>query len=226
MKKPVKSQVKTPKSILHVGVEEPGGALGSLHQLGQPFAANITLRGVSPILFHRFDCDAVEAKARATKNSRAKQTDNLESFVYRDAEGFLCVPGVALHAALVCSAKHNQDPRNPRASMMALAKAGLVVEPHLARFQPSVQTWDFEDRRGVVVNRGRVIRIRPAMREGWRLSFQVRSILAQYITPEVLYELLVRAGQTVGLCDFRPAFGRFLVERFEVGESEEFPLLN
>lgn len=51
-----------------------------LHVLASaPYVARFTIEGVAPILFHRWSCEDVEAKANAAKNSKAKKTDNVES---------------------------------------------------------------------------------------------------------------------------------------------------
>lgn len=44
-----------------------------------PYVAEITIEGASPILFHRWSCDGVEAKAAAPKGSKAKKEDDWES---------------------------------------------------------------------------------------------------------------------------------------------------
>ena len=45
--------------------------------LDAPYRTSITITGDSPLLFHRWQSDAVEAKAKAAKNSAAKKSDNV-----------------------------------------------------------------------------------------------------------------------------------------------------
>ena len=40
--------------------------------------------------------------------------------------------------------------------------------------------------------------------------------LPEYIPPDALQDVLVNAGRLIGLADFRPTYGRFAVQRFEI----------
>src|SRR4249920_2367483 len=66
-----------------------------------PFVATIKLRGVADLLMHRWNAEAVETKGKAAKNSAAKKTDDLESYVYRDERGMICIPGEYLRGATI-----------------------------------------------------------------------------------------------------------------------------
>ncbi|AEJ44402.1 hypothetical protein [Alicyclobacillus acidocaldarius] len=183
-----------------------------------PYRAAVRLKGSTPILFHRWDCEDVEAKAQAAKGSAMKKTDNWEAYLYRNEDGEICIPGVYLHQALVNAAKFKQDPRSPRKSMSDLSKAAFIVTPWLAsmgKAQP-----DFLDRRRVLVQRAGVTRVRPALLPGWEVEFQVECLLPEYISPELLYDLLVQAGRLVGIGDYRPMFGRFQVVEYKVLEDD------
>ena len=68
------------------------GALKAL-SFELPFIATVTIVGTADILFHRWNCEEVEAKALAKKGSAAKKTDNIESYVYRNEGGEICIPG-------------------------------------------------------------------------------------------------------------------------------------
>ncbi len=103
---------------------------GAIIDIGQPYVALIGVTGTAPFLFHRWSVEGVEAKSKAAKGSRAKKTDDLESYVYRNGEGELCIPGEYFRQAIIGAAKFRQDPRSPRKSAMDLFKAAIVpVEP-------------------------------------------------------------------------------------------------
>jgi hypothetical protein len=68
----------------------------------------------------------------------------------------------------------------------------------------------FRDYRGCGVNNSRVMRMRPKFPE-WALTFEV-SYQPEVVNRSDLEKWLEDAGQLVGLCDFRPRFGRFEVE--------------
>ncbi len=71
------------------------------------------------------------------------------------------------------------------------------------------------DMRPVVVNRARVVRIRPTFKAGWSLEFEI-TVIDDQISPEMVQDVLILAGKTVGIGDFRPRFGRFSVVGFDV----------
>lgn len=180
-----------------------------------PYVATVSLQGVADLLFHRWNCEAVEEKAKAAKGSKAKKTDNVESYVYRCDDGALGVPGEYLRMALINAAKYEQDPRSPRKSAMDLYKAEIVVLTQIATL--GTKEWDYLDTRRVVVQRNGINRVRPAMRSGWTVGFEIMVQQGSlYIPPERLLHTLNQAGRLIGLGDFRPTYGRFAVVRWEV----------
>lgn len=180
----------------------------------QPFLATVSIRGTADLLFHRWSNEAVEAKAKAAKNSKAKKTDDLESYVYRTDDGVLGLPGEYLRQAIIGAAKFKQDPRSPRKSAMDLIKAGVICLTDLASL--GVKDWDYIDRRRVTIQRNAITRERPALRKGWEASFELEIGLPEYIDADFLNELIQQAGRLIGVGDFRPTYGRFQVVHFEV----------
>lgn len=180
----------------------------------EPYEVEVTIRGVAPILFHAWNNEAVEEKSRAAKGSKAKKTDNLESYVYRTDKGTLGIKSDALCGAIVAAGKFRQDPRSPRKSMSDLLKAAIIPVTVIA--DTGAKTWDYIDRSRVKVQQNSITRERPALREGWTATFVLTVAVPEYVTPEVLHELLAQAGRLCGLCDHRPTYGRFQVDRFEV----------
>lgn len=179
-----------------------------------PYIADVRIVGTADILFHRWNCEAVETKAKAAKGSKAKKTDDVESYVYRTDEGLLAIPGEYLRQAIIHAAKFRQDPRSPRKSAMDLYKAGVVSLTTLAPL--GTDRWDYEDRRRVMVQRAGVTRVRPAMKVGWSIAVQLLVNLPEYIPPDALQDVIVNAGRLIGLADFRPTYGRFAISSFEV----------
>ena len=181
---------------------------------GEPYTVEVVVSGIADLLFHRWNVEAVEEKGKAAKGSKAKKTDNIESYVYRNDDGELCVPGEYLRMAVVAAAKFRQDPRSPRKSAMDLYKAGIVSLTPLASL--GVKSWEYEHRCRAVVQRNGITRVRPAVRVGWKCEFQFLVNTPEYISPEQFHEVLAMAGRLVGVGDFRPTYGRFAVTRFEV----------
>lgn len=201
----------TPAEVKNVIEPTNGGA--STIAASEPFTVTITIEGSADFLYHRWNCEAVEEKAKAAKNSAAKKTDDLESYVYRDAKGVLCIPGEYVRQSIIHAAKFKQDPRSPRKSAMDLYKAGVVALTQLAPV--GKQTWDYLDKRRVVIQRNGVNRVRPALSAGWKASFDLMILTPEYIARQDLNDTLAMAGRLVGVGDFRPTFGRFQVVKFE-----------
>jgi len=184
-----------------------------------PEVYTVKLQGVCPIIFHRWDCAEVGLKGKAKKNSAEKKTDNVESYAYRDGAGHLGVPGTNMKACLANAARFKQDPRSPRKSAMDLVKAIIIVEPEIATFTngkgSDIKKWDMIDMRRCTIQRQGITRSRPAMFEGWALSFSITVLDPGYIDHEFLHELVDRAGKFIGLCDHRPQYGRFVITEFK-----------
>lgn len=189
---------------------------GGAHAIAfeEPYVATVTITGACDLLFHAWNNEAVEAKSKAAKNSAAKKMDDLESYVYRNAEGYLCVPGEYLRMSIINAGRYMQDPRSPRKSCMDLFKAGITSLTQLSSL--GVKDWDYEDRRRVVVQRSAVTRVRPAIREGYQAAFDLQINTPEYISDVLLREAITKAGRLVGIGDFRPTFGRFHLTGFSV----------
>ena len=183
-------------------------------EAGAPYIANVRIVGVADILLHRWNCEAVEAKGKAAKGSKAKKTDDLESYVYRDDDGHIAIPGEYLRQAVIHAAKFRQDPRSPRKSAMDLFKAGVVSLTPLASL--GTKEWDYEHKCRVQVQRNGVTRVRPALKAGWTIDVQLLVTLPEYIPTDALQDVLVNAGRLIGLADNRPTYGRFAVGRFDL----------
>lgn len=179
----------------------------------EPYTVVVALEGSADFLFHRWNAEAVDEKAKAAKNSVAKKTDDIESYVYRDDAGRLCIPGEYLRQAIIHAAKFRQDPRSPRKSAMDLFKAGVVSLTALASLGKT--KWDYEDKRRVVIQRSGINRTRPAMKTGWKVEFQLMVMLPEYISRNDLQDVISNAGRLIGLGDFRPTYGRFNITKFE-----------
>lgn len=67
-------------------------------------------------------------------------------------------------------------------------------------------------RKGVAVQKSRLIRIRPMFPTGWKLQFQLE-FDDNIINAKNLLKAVSDAGMLIGLGDWRPKFGRFICEQ-------------
>jgi hypothetical protein len=182
----------------------------------EPYAFSVTIEGTAPLLFHGYNVESVKEKAAAAKNSKAKKTDDINSYVYRLEDGRLGIPAECFAAAIAHAAKRMQDPVSPRKSAYDLCRASVVPVEMISPLQPDTTEWDYVDIRRVVVQRNAVPRERPAMRAGWRCTFNMQVLAPEYLPPATIRALIVKAGRLSGLLDFRPTYGRFDMVQFEM----------
>jgi hypothetical protein len=196
----------------NVNTPDANGAEFLLEKL-HPITISATIRGVADLLMHKWNAQYVDEKSSAKKNSDIKKTDDPEMFISRTEQGEVAIPGEYIRMAIIGASKYLPDPRSPRKSMMDLMKAAFIVNEKLLSF--GVRKWDYLDRRRVVIQRSGINRTRPAMLTGWELSFSVTIFLSEYIDAKMFHKLLSMAGQFIGLADFRPSFGRFVITKFQ-----------
>lgn len=196
-----------------LGPEVTNGAINTVDYSG-PYRVSVTIVGVADLLFHRWNCEAVEAKGKAAKGSKAKKTDDIETYVYRNDDREICIPGEYLRGSILTAAKFRQDPRSPRKSAMDLFKAAVISLTPLASL--GVIEWHYTHQCRVTIQRNGITRSRPAMKSGWKATFILLCNLPEYINPELLHAVIIDAGRLVGVADFRPTYGRFQVTKYEI----------
>lgn len=202
------------------GAVNPTNGAKALINEGVPYTATITVTGSADLLFHAWNCESIEEKANTAKGSNGRKSDDVESFVYRNDKSEICMPSEYLRMAIVNAAKYKQDPRSPRKSAMDLFKAGIVaVEPLVPMVNAQgkkTKVWDVLHKCRVTIMRNGITRCRPCFHTGWQVTVAVQVQIPEYITPELLNEVVQMAGRLVGVGDFRPTYGRFQVIGFEV----------
>lgn len=202
------------KAATVVKIKEPTNGAETTINTSIPYQIMVEIQGTADILFHRWNEESVDAKASAAKNSKAKKTDDTESYMWRNEKNLICIPGEYLRQSIIHAAKFRQDPRSPRKSAMDLFKAGVVSLTNLASLGKSAP--DYYDKRRVTIQRNGINRVRPAMRAGWVATFDLSVLLPEYISPDLLREVIVDAGRLIGVGDFRPTFGRFSIGQFRI----------
>ena len=181
----------------------------NLIEMSQPYRAKVALIGTAKMLMHCWNNEAIAEKAAAKKGSAQKKTDDLESYLLRDEEGFIVMPCLNFCAAIRTAGKSYQDPTSTRKSLHDRLKAIVVPEQESGRINGGVKTWDFVDQRRVVIQRAGITRSRPAFFEHWTLDFTIMVLEPEFLSETLLAELISNAGKFQGLGDFRPTFGRF-----------------
>lgn len=180
---------------------------------------NFKIIGASALLMHNgqlIDPLSPHSRSIAEITKKRKKTDaDHEEMARREFFGGLyisggepCIPAEMIEAALVKGAM--KEKRGPA------AKAGILVENN-ARLEyegprdPSALWEDsrFRLRVAAKVGMGKVMRTRPRF-DGWSANLVVK-FLPSLLNAKEVKDFLITAGEQVGIGDWRPRFGRFVV---------------
>ena len=182
------------------------------------------LIGKAPLLMHNGQlADPLNpfaiALAASVKSSSKKtgagiaETRKYEWFgsLYLDEAGHVCIPADMVLAMAIMGAKKSKQGMNAKSGVYT-NKSSFKLE-YKGPKDPNKLYEDprFVDCRGAKVpSGGRVMRTRPVFRE-WAVEIEM-VIDTEVIDTNEVCIALDKAGQLIGLGDFRPRFGRFEVE--------------
>lgn len=174
----------------------------------------VEIEGVSPLLQHRFSDEEAMSKLKL-RGGTVASTDysvEYENYVYLNEKKEYCEPASHIEGCMTAAANTMQIAGQKGKRWRERAKAFIVVAPILIPIEPQ----EFHvDARPVVVNRGRVLRLRPCF-PSWRLKFTVRNLDTQMLPDQKINEFLQLGGRSIGTGEYRPRFGRFMVTRFQI----------
>lgn len=194
----------------------------------------VTIQGTADLLMNAFPMEQPTAGEKgSTKATVAKDwSQEWREKLYALDDGTIYQPEAHLIGALVKAAVTEKIPGRRGKTYRDAVKGGVFIEPACIPHE-QVRVADFEeapvitgpapegfkervyvDRRPVRVQRARVIRLRPALCRGWQLKFQLQTLDNDFRI-DALKSILDTAGREVGIGDFRPRFGRFIVTNFE-----------
>ncbi len=183
----------------------------------------VSIEGVSPgLLHHRFPELVMRGMVTPVKLAakvRATPEEEAEMAAYRMVDGLLAVPSEHIYSCMVRTGGQFLVQGRNKATYKQIIKGALLVDP-----EPLIpildgkgeEVRDYEiDARPAVVGRARIIRHRPLFSE-WQLNFNLLILAPDELPLKVLQDVLEKGGQTIGIGDYRPRYGRFQVTRWEV----------
>lgn len=179
------------------------------------------IRGMTPLMMHSERLanpfDDITRAIKAVSGKRKKTEDDLiemarlehKGGLYYDADEGVHIPGYNVFASIVGGGKLHK-------LGTAIKRAALVNEDYVALEYDGPRTPDelfadkrFVDMRGVKVGMAKIIRCRPIFKS-WAAKFSVTFDEASLQRSDL--DMCLRdAGTMVGLCEYRPRFGRFEV---------------
>ncbi len=175
------------------------------------------IEGIAPILFNRFteqnQSDVETGRSTGRQTTEVKK-ELAQSKVYRNDEG-LFMPGSNLRNAIILACAISQL-NHGRKSLVPILAAIMFIEPMEIPFGVTKPDFIHEQVGRIPPRTGaRVTLYRPSLREGWKLQFTL-SVFTDTVGVDQVKRALGDAGIYQGLCDGRPEYGRFQVNKFEL----------
>jgi hypothetical protein len=181
----------------------------------------VTIKGLSPLLMHADrlanPLDPV-TKAHKAMTVKPKKTDSeheaiaksewLASLYYRDGVG-VYIPGQNIDACLKDAAKMQKLGKKFTQAVMVLEDE-VPLQYKGPKKPDALFEEGFVDVRGVKVSQAKVMRYRPKFNE-WGAAFTV-AFNDDLVNLDALRRAIADAGSLIGLCDYRPRFGKFTAE--------------
>ena len=195
---------------------------------------SFSIRGLSPLLMHSGrkltnPLHPLTKKIKVFSGKRNKTEDDILAlqklewlgglYISEDPEvhvdgakvnfvggGKIVVPGEAIEATLRDGAKKNKLGTTFKSGVVILDDSILNYEG-TTDLEEMWESGEYADTRNVKVQRAAIMRTRPIFRK-WSLDFTAH-YLPTVVDPGQIHEALSVAGMMVGLCDYRPKYGRF-----------------
>lgn len=192
------------------------------------YTVDVSVVGVAPLMQHRFPVpDFGNIGNGSKKRSGAiDYSTEWKEYLYTQ-NGLVVEPAIHLERSMIKAATDFKITGRRGKTYKDLFAATVFIEPDLIPFVPNIPVPEeidadadkiiYADVRPVVIQRARVVRIRPTLKAGWQLDFTI-SVIDDQLPSDVLNEVLTLAGRAVGIADFRPRFGRFMIAKFVVNK--------
>lgn len=178
--------------------------------------------GTSPILLHNgLLADPLSPGAQALKgiSSKRKKTEadldkmrELEFLagLYQDASGRVCIPADNVLKCIVEGARKNKQGKEAQSGVVETQSSFPLIYDGPQDPMKLYQNPKFVSVMPAGVQRARVMRTRPIF-DSWAIEVSV------FVNDDIInLGSVVRAaeiaGERIGLCDYRPRYGRFSVE--------------
>jgi hypothetical protein len=163
-----------------------------------------------------------KAMKEITKDRQRKGTEEgiialgnveFEAGLYLNPKKQVIIPSRVLEAHLTEGAKKTKEGKLALAGMFVDTDATFTYDGGPLSLRELIESPDHRLQMGVTVGQGTVQRVRPYF-TGWQACFQV-SILEEIVTPSMLKTWITNGGSFVGLCDYRPRYGRYSLKSME-----------
>lgn len=178
-------------------------------------------QGVAPLLMHNSRLSnprdefaramkAITAKGKNKTDADLEELSRLEFMggLYVNDKGVPCVPGECIEGMICEGARKTRKGKDAKAGIISDGLWALTYDGP----KDAEALWEagkFVDVRGAGVAKSRIMRTRPRF-DSWKLKFEV-SYNPEVVNARELEEWVAKAGEIVGLLDYRPRYGRFML---------------
>lgn len=183
------------------------------------------IAGIAPLLMHNTNI-LIDRLSPASKRiaeineKKLKRTDAdfeevaklefIASLYYdEDKRTGVYIPSENIEATIVNAAKTKRRGPTARVGMMCLNPKHPLIYDGPKTPEELYEDKRFVDKRSVVIAGKRIMRCRPIFFP-WGLRFTLL-IDKQIVNPRAVQEWVEIAGKMIGLCDYRPKYGRFKI---------------
>jgi hypothetical protein len=183
---------------------------------------SVSIVGVAPLIMHNGQtCDPLNKFAKAMKEITGKRKKTEEDHgelsriewmagLYINDDKKLILPSDVLDASLVEGAKKSKLGKQFKSAVFVPYDAILDIGKRSYTIEDLWNDENHRDIRGVRVGTSRVMRTRPIFRN-WSATFTVQFDDEQVNLADV-QRAIRDCGVQVGLCDYRPKYGRFEIK--------------
>lgn len=187
----------------------------------------VTIAGSTLLMHNGQTADPLNKYAKAlkavTSDKARKRTDEgiiemgrieLEAGLYLNAKKQVILPSKVLEAHLSEAARKTKEGKLALAGMFVDTDGILEYDGGPLSVKQLIESDAHRLACAVVVGQSKVMRVRPLF-TNWKTSFEV-STLSEMVTSSMLETWLGNGGSFVGLCDWRPRYGRYEVKEVKV----------
>ena len=184
-----------------------------------------TWTGIRPLVMHNgLMADPTNPYARRIKEICSKGSKKLtdsdyeerdrlewEAGLYWDKEDGLIMPSDNIERCIQLGAQKSRIGKDVQAAVFCAQPHSTVDYDGPRDMEKMYADPRFTLRKGVAVQKSRIIRIRPMIPTGWSITFDLEYD-DTIVNKKNLEKAMIDAGSLIGLGDWRPKFGRFTVE--------------
>lgn len=196
-------------------------------ELGGVKTAMVRIEGVSPLLMRSSrlvnPTDEISVAIKAiTSKHHTKKTDadaiklvelDFMAGLYENDNAGIHIPAVNVEGCIRSGARISSKGKTVESGVQVMPEFIPLIYDGPKTGKELYKDKRFVDSRAVGIGSNRIMRTRPRF-DQWALEFELM-IIEDIVSQSDIEDHLKKAGFLKGLGDFRPKFGRFVVQAFE-----------